>query len=105
LAEHDLKRLDAIGHRLGESEGDLEVVRDELFDLSNEERLRVLRTGAGLSQAELARQIDAGDHTVPKWEYGDRTISAEYLLRLVRVFDEVYSDFRIGDLATPSDDE
>jgi transcriptional regulator with XRE-family HTH domain len=57
----------------------------ELYDLA--ERLRILRTTAGISQTELARRLNCSQSIIGHWEQGIRRISEAYLASFLDTVD------------------
>lgn len=51
------------------------------------EKLIVLRDKAGISQMELANQLDVSRQAVSRWESGDTTPSMDKLKTLAKIYD------------------
>lgn len=66
------------------------------------ERIRELRKGAGLKQAELAKKLGVSTSAVGMYENNRRIPSREILLRLSEIFD-VTTDYLLCKSSAPSD--
>lgn len=58
-------------------------------------RIRELREEKGLSQSELAIELNVKQQTIDKWEKGERDIKTSYTVNLAQCFD-VTSDYILG---------
>jgi transcriptional regulator with XRE-family HTH domain len=65
-------------------------------------RLRELRKGRGLTQAELARQIGIQQSDLSRMEKGEYRVSLDNLFKILGVFDLDLADF-FGDTSKPAD--
>lgn len=65
----------------------------ELFTLAD--RIKILREGAGLTQAEVARQLGISRSGVNAWEMGLSVPSTQYIVELARKFC-VLTDYLLG---------
>ncbi len=65
----------------------------ELFTLAD--RIKILREGAGLTQAEVARQLGISRSGVNAWEMGLSVPSTQYIVELARKFC-VSTDYLLG---------
>ncbi len=59
------------------------------------ERIKVLREGNGLTQAELARRLGVTRSGVNAWEMGISVPSTQYIVELALLF-EVSTDYLLG---------
>lgn len=59
------------------------------------ERIKVLREGHGLTQAELARRLGVTRSGVNAWEMGVSVPSTQYIVELALLF-EVSTDYLLG---------
>ncbi len=59
------------------------------------EKLRQLRTDAGITQAELAKRLNVSKSVVSYYELQERTPSPDVLIRLARIF-HVTTDYLLG---------
>ena len=59
------------------------------------ERLRALRTSAGMTQAELAQRLNVTKSVVSYYELQERTPSPDVLIRLADIF-RVTTDYLLG---------
>lgn len=59
------------------------------------DRIKELRTGAGLSQMQLAKQIGVSQSAVAKWELQKTEPTASALILLAKYFDES-TDYILG---------
>ena len=59
------------------------------------ERLRMLRTNAGMTQAELAQRLNVTKSVVSYYELQERTPSPDVLIRLADIF-RVTTDYLLG---------
>lgn len=59
------------------------------------ERLRLLRTERGMTQAALAKALDLSQSTIAKWEQRAKRVKLHYLYQLVNLFN-VSLDYLIG---------
>ena len=59
------------------------------------ERIKQLREEDGLSQAQLAKAVGISQAAIALWELGDRTPSADAIIKLAEFFD-VSSDYLLG---------
>ncbi len=59
------------------------------------ERLKTLRTQAGLTQAELAKRLQVTKSTISYYELLERNPSPEMLIRLADIF-HVSTDYLLG---------
>ena len=69
----------------------------ELFLLA--EKIKLLREGAGLTQADLARQMGLTRSSVNAWEMGLSVPSTQYVVELAKTF-HVSTDYLLGMEAT-----
>ena len=60
-----------------------------------QERIKELRIEKGLTQAELAKQIDVSQKAIDYWERGINEPKASYVYKLALFF-EVSSDYLLG---------
>ncbi len=58
-------------------------------------RLKELRQEKGLSQSQLAKEIQVNQTTIGKWEACKRSITVEYIIALCNYFN-VSADYLIG---------
>jgi len=65
----------------------------ELFLLA--EKIKLLREGAGLTQADLARQMGLTRSSVNAWEMGLSVPSTQYVVELAKTF-RVSTDYLLG---------
>ena len=65
----------------------------ELFSLAD--RIKSLRESAGLTQAEVARQLGISRSGVNAWEMGLSVPSTQYIVELARKFN-VSTDYLLG---------
>ncbi len=65
----------------------------ELFSLAD--RIKALRESAGLTQAEVARQLGISRSGVNSWEMGLSVPSTQYIVELARNF-KVSTDYLLG---------
>lgn len=65
----------------------------ELFSLAD--RIKTLRESAGLTQAEVARQLGVSRSGVNAWEMGLSVPSTQYVVELARIFN-VSTDYLLG---------
>ncbi|MCI9169093.1 MAG: helix-turn-helix transcriptional regulator [Dorea sp.] len=65
----------------------------ELFSLAD--RIKALRENAGLTQAEVARQLEISRSGVNAWEMGLSVPSTQYIIELARNF-KVSTDYLLG---------
>ena len=65
----------------------------ELFLLS--EKIKLLRERAGLTQADLARQMGLTRSSVNAWEMGLSVPSTQYIVELAKTF-HVSTDYLLG---------
>ena len=49
-------------------------------------RLRMARSGANLSRAEVARHLEVAEHTISNWENGKTQITLSTALRLCELY-------------------
>lgn len=59
------------------------------------EKIRELREQAGLSQSQLAKQLDVTRSSVNAWEMGLSTPTTQYIVALTKLF-HVSSDYILG---------
>ena len=59
------------------------------------ERIKQLREEDGLSQAQLAKAVGISQAAIALWELGDRTPSADAIIKLAEFFD-VSADYLLG---------
>ena len=59
------------------------------------EKIRELREQAGLSQSQLAKQLDVTRSSVNAWEMGLSTPTTQYIVALSKLF-HVSSDYILG---------
>ena len=59
------------------------------------ERIKQLREEDGLSQAQLAKAVGISQSAIALWELGDRTPSADAIIKLAKFFD-VSTDYLLG---------
>lgn len=59
------------------------------------ERLKNLRTDAGISRAKLAEELNVSARLVAYWESGQRESDFDTLIRLAEFF-EISTDFLLG---------
>ena len=59
--------------------------------------LRDLRKARGLTQLQLAQSVGVPEQHVQRWEYGTRSPSATYLLRIMVVLDCTPTDLQQDD--------
>lgn len=59
------------------------------------DRLRVLRTDAGMSQTELARRLNISKSVVSYYEHSDRAPSPDVLIKLTSIF-HTTADYLLG---------
>lgn len=59
------------------------------------EKLRALRTDAGMTQAELARRLSITKSVVSYYELSERTPSPDILIKLADIF-HVTTDYLLG---------
>ena len=69
------------------------------------ERLKALRKEAGLTQKELAKQIETSQPSYQYWEKGTRKPSRENIKKLATIFN-VSTDYLLGnsDIKNPEDE-
>lgn len=65
----------------------------ELFSLAD--RIKTLRESAGLTQAEVARQLGISRSGVNAWEMGLSVPSTQYIVELARNF-KISTDYLLG---------
>ena len=65
----------------------------ELFSLAD--RIKTLRESAGLTQAEVARQLGISRSGVNAWEMGLSVPSTQYIVELAKYFN-VSTDYLLG---------
>ena len=65
----------------------------ELFTLA--EKIKLLRERAGLTQADLARQMGLTRSSVNAWEMGLSVPSTQYVVELAKAF-QVSTDYLLG---------
>lgn len=65
----------------------------ELFSLAD--KIKSLRENAGLTQAEVARQLEISRSGVNAWEMGLSVPSTQYIIELARNF-KVSTDYLLG---------
>ena len=70
-----------------------DFVSKELFTLAD--RIKKLRERAGLTQAEIARQLGLSRSGVNAWEMGLSVPSTQYVVELAKKFD-VSTDYLLG---------
>lgn len=63
--------------------------------------IRELRIKRGLSQLELAKQLNVAQNTVSQWENGTREPDAE-MLRKLSAFFNVSIDYLLGNVTKPN---
>lgn len=68
------------------------------------QRLKELRTEAGLTQKEIAEQIDVGQNSYSNWENGNRKPTAEITSKLANFFN-VSADYLLGKTDLKKSDE
>ena len=71
----------------------------ELFLLA--EKIKLLREGAGLTQADLARQMGLTRSSINAWEMGLSVPSTQYVVELAKAF-RVSTDYLLGMEGTAS---
>lgn len=71
----------------------------ELFSLAD--KIKSLRENAGLTQAEVARQLGISRSGVNAWEMGLSVPSTQYIVELARNFN-VSTDYLLGMKDTPT---
>ena len=59
------------------------------------DRIKDLRTNAGLSQMQLAKKINVSQSAVAKWELGKTEPTASAIIALAEFFDET-TDYILG---------
>jgi len=59
------------------------------------ETIKLLRTKANISQAELARKLDVTRSSVNAWEIGLSTPTTQYVVALTKIF-HVSADYLLG---------
>lgn len=64
--------------------------------------LRNLRKSRGLTQLQLGQSVGTTEQHVQQWEYGTRSPSATYLLRIMVVLDCTPVDLLMDDPASPA---
>ena len=65
-------------------------------------RLKTMRTQAGISQAQFAKDMGVAQNTVSNWENENRTLDAETLSRVADYF-HVSVDYLLGKTERPGD--
>jgi len=73
------------------------------FDKELGERLRIVRTVRGLTQAELAKAVGLSFQQIQKYEQGSNRVSASMLLELSRAMRTDFSGMVAPNGGTPSD--
>ena len=59
------------------------------------QRIKDLREEKGLTQLELAKDLNAGRETIARWETGTRDLKTDALIQIAKYF-EVSSDYLLG---------
>lgn len=59
------------------------------------EKLKLLREEEGVTQAELAKRLNASQSAIAQWEAGTRVPTAQAIVALARYFD-TSADFLLG---------
>ena len=68
------------------------------------ERLKTLRKEAGITQKELAQQIETSQQNIALWEKGDRNPKREALIKLASFF-KVSIEYLIGETDTKNPED
>ena len=59
------------------------------------ERIKELRTGKGLSQMQLAKELNVSQSAIAKWELGKTEPTASAIIALAKYFNET-ADYILG---------
>ncbi len=64
----------------------INLLCNKLFNVMTGEKLKELRTQAGMTQQELAEKLGVSQDRITKWETGRHKISNAYLIILRQMF-------------------
>lgn len=66
-------------------------------------RIKEVRTKARQTRAQMAEELDVSPSTIASWEYGQRSLSPEMIVKIADMYN-VSTDYLLGRTSAPLDD-